>query len=60
MSTLTESLIRSWKHGHEVVVQEVESTPKTKTDQKVEDPKKVVTERQVIITLQQRGYGTKV
>lgn len=41
-----ESLIRSWKHGHEVVAQEVEAVPKTKTDQELEDPKKVVTEPQ--------------
>ena len=41
-----ESLIRSWKHGHEVVVQEVELPPTTKKDQKVEDPKKTVTEPQ--------------
>ena len=43
-----ESLIKSWKHGHEVVVQEleVEGVLKTKTDQEVEDPKRVVNELQ--------------
>jgi len=37
-------LISSWKHGHEVVVQDVELVPKTKRAQKVEDPNKIVTE----------------
>ena len=43
-----ESLIKSWKHGHEVVVQEleVEGVLKKKTDQEVEDPKRVVNELQ--------------
>lgn len=41
-----ESLIRSWKHGHEVVVQDVELVPKTKRAQKVEDLNKIVTEPQ--------------
>ena len=43
-----ESLIKSWKHGHEVVFQEleVEGLPKAKTDKEVEDRQKVVTELQ--------------
>lgn len=36
-----ESLMKSWKHAREVVVQEVEGVAETKTDQEVEDPKEV-------------------